>query len=355
MEDITTDKKLTTQILPLAQLITNLHFQHHPNLEEKYGSTGRQKCTEDAEYHLSYLAQAVRSESKTIFTNYLEWAQVMLQSRNIPTQDLLDNLAYMDIACSQLLTGEDYRVVADYIRAGIHTLNKGNHKPASCFTHGNPLLQEAKQYMELLMGGRRKEAQALIVDLVKKGIKVADIYEYIFQVVQYEIGILWQTNQITVAHEHFCTAATQTIMATLYPYIFDLAKKGKTMVACTISGDLHELGIRMVSDLFEIDGWDTYYMGASMPDAGIITAVKEQQADLLAISVTMPFHTARAEGLIRKIREDSELKNIKIIVGGYPFSMVPDLWSRIGADGSATTAKEAIQLANSLVAPVNKV
>lgn len=349
METITADKQITMQLLPLAQLITSLHFEKQPFLETRYGHAGRQKCTEDAQYHLSYLAQAIAAESPTIFSNYLEWALVMLQSRNIPREDLVDNLAFTDIACNRLLPDEHYSVVTDYIRAGILTLNSDPPKPATCLTNENPLLPEATQYMALLLEGRRKEAQALILGLAENGNAVADIYEHIFQATQYELGILWQTNQITVAHEHFCTAATQSIMASLYPYIFDSVKNGNTMVACTVSGDLHELGIRMVSDLFEIAGWNTYYMGASMPDSSIISAIKEQRADVLAISVTMPFHASGAESLIRKIREDSETQNIKIMVGGYPFKVVPDLWSRIGADGAAHTAKKAIQLANSLV------
>jgi methanogenic corrinoid protein MtbC1 len=109
------------------------------------------------------------------------------------------------------------------------------------------------------------------------------------------------------------------------------------------------MGIRMVSDFFEMDGWDTYYMGANMPDIDIIAAIKEQQADILAISVTMPIHVSKAEKLIKKIRSDETLTKLKIIVGGYPFSLVTGLWNRIGADGSAKNAKESVALANYLI------
>src|SRR5690606_1855997 len=115
-------------------------------------------------------------------------------------------------------------------------------------------------------------------------------YQHIFQPSQYEVGRLWQCNKITVAHEHYCTAATQLIMSGLYSYIFSADRIGKTLVACSISGELHELGIRMVTDFFEMDGWDTYYLGASMPDRQLIEALIEHNADVLAISVTLPTH-----------------------------------------------------------------
>jgi methanogenic corrinoid protein MtbC1 len=213
----------------------------------------------------------------------------------------------------------------------------------------NPLLCYAERYLSMLLAGKRKEAQVLIHGLITTKHNIAHIYEHIFQATQYEVGLLWQANKITVAHEHYCTAATQLIMASLYPYIFEMPKKGAKMVGCTVADNLHEIGIRMISDLFEIDGWDTYYLGANMPDINIISAVKEQQADILAISVTMPFHISKAENLVKKIRNDSSLNNLRIIVGGYPFSLVPGLWKQVGADGSAKDANEAIKLANSMI------
>ncbi|MBC7889304.1 MAG: cobalamin B12-binding domain-containing protein [Ferruginibacter sp.] len=346
---ITTDNGIMEHQLPLAQLITNLHYLQHPELETRYGKPGREKCTQDAVFHLSYLSEAIRAESTEIFTAYLEWAQVMLQTRKIPVQDLMDNLDCMENACQQLLPAADYQKITPYIKNGIQRLKILRPLPASCLTESNPLLPVAKEYLSLLLKANRNQAKSLILELVKNNYPVADIYEHIFQATQYEVGLLWQTNKITVAHEHYCTAATQLIMASLYPYIFDTEKKGAKMLACTVSGDLHEIGIRMVSDFFEMDGWDTYYMGSNMPDTSIISAAKEQQADILAISVTMPFHIHKAESLIKKIRSDEEIASLKIIVGGYPFSLVPDLWSRIGADGAAGNAKQAIKLANQMI------
>ncbi len=105
----------------------------------------------------------------------------------------------------------------------------------------------------------------------------------------------------------------------------------------------------MLSDLFEMDGWDTYYMGANMPEANIISALAEQNPQLLALSVTMPFHITKVHSLINKIRNNILLDNVKIMVGGYPFMLVPDLWRKVGADAFAPDAKEAIRSANNMI------
>ena len=117
-----------------------------------------------------------------------------------------------------------------------------------------------------------------------------------------------------------------------------------TMVAACIGGELHEMGIRMLADIFELYGWDTHYLGANVPVESIISTVKETKAKLIAISATMLKHVDNVKELIEKIR-DSSIRDVKILVGGYPFSINPDLWQLIGADDYAVSASEAVEKA----------
>ena len=189
----------------------------------------------------------------------------------------------------------------------------------------------------------------MILDLVNNNYEIALIFEHIFQATQYEIGLLWQKNKITVAHEHYCTASTQQIISSLYSIILNSKKNEYKMIACAISGELHELGIRMVADTFELNGWNTYYLGANMPDTDIIGALIEQKPDLLALSVTMPIHLSRATILIEKIRNEIDLNKLKIILGGYSFNVDQSLWKKMKADGMAHNCNEALILANQLI------
>lgn len=128
-----------------------------------------------------------------------------------------------------------------------------------------------------------------------------------------------------------------------------MEKSDKKLVACSVADELHEMGIRMVSDFFEMDGWDTHYLGANMSDEHLIKLLNKNKPDILAISVTMPLHIDKAAQLIKKVRADEQTSKIKILVGGYPFGIVPDLWKKIGADASAKSAKEAIGIANEII------
>jgi methanogenic corrinoid protein MtbC1 len=333
----------------LAQIMTDLHFESHPELLEKYGEKGKEKCYEDAIYHINYLGQAIRLDSPKIFNSYLDWARTMLKERGIGVNDLVDNMGFLKEAVHQKISGDEGAVLINYIDRGLAALKNEKAKDRSFFLPGDPLVEEAQTYLDFLLAGKRSEAGELIDRLVADGISIKDIYEHIFQKSQYEVGALWQVNKITVAHEHYCTAATQLIMSQLYPQIFSTEKKGYKLIACSVADELHEIGIRMVADFFEMEGWDTYYMGANMPSQNLINAIKEYEADVLAVSVTMPLHLEKADKLIKAIQLDEDINDLNILVGGYPFRLETELWKKIGADGSATSAKEAIKMATKMV------
>jgi methanogenic corrinoid protein MtbC1 len=211
----------------------------------------------------------------------------------------------------------------------------------------DPLANSAKEYLNRLINAKRSVAVQYILNLVDSGVSIKDIYSHIFQPAQYEIGRLWQTGKISVAQEHYATAVTQLAMAQLYPKIFQTPKIGRSMVATCPTGELHEIGVRMLPDIFELSGWDTYYLGANTPDTGILNTIETQQPDIIAISATMTFHLSKVESLINFIRR-SNLSNSKILVGGYVFKADPNLWKEVGANGFAPDAETALELVNKL-------
>ena len=76
----------------------------------------------------------------------------------------------------------------------------------------------------------------------------------------------------------------------------------------------------------------------------------ERKADVLAISATMTFHIPLVADLIKQVRTSDGNRHIKILAGGYPFNIEPELWRQVGADGYASNAEYAITTANTLIA-----
>ncbi|MGB9201042.1 cobalamin B12-binding domain-containing protein [Methanobacterium sp.] len=69
-------------------------------------------------------------------------------------------------------------------------------------------------------------------------------------------------------------------MTQLYPHIFQSEKNGHKLVATCVNGEIHEMGIHIVSDLFEIEGWDTYYLGADIPTESILKTLEQVKPEV---------------------------------------------------------------------------
>ncbi len=332
----------------LAAAITKRHYERRPELARRYGPAGRAHCLRDAEYHLAFLSDALATSSPALFADYVGWAKVMLAGRGIAADDLAQNLQMMREVLQRELPPDMGRMVVFALDAGLARLPQlPSTLPTLLDDDAAPLTELAREYLATLLRGERHLASRLILHAAESGTPVRDLYLHVFQRSQHEIGRLWQINRISVAQEHYCTAATQAIMSQLYPYIFSGQRNGRTLVAACVAGDLHELGARVVSDLLEMEGWDTIYLGANVPSSDIARVVIEREAKLLALSTTMTFHVRVTASLIDEIRR-SRAAAVKIMVGGHPFNVAPELWRQVGADAWARDGIEAISVAAEL-------
>jgi methanogenic corrinoid protein MtbC1 len=116
-----------------------------------------------------------------------------------------------------------------------------------------------------------------------------------------------------------------------------------------VGNELHELGVRMVADFFELEGWDTHYVGANAPAESILQTAITQGADVLGVSATMTYHVREVAALIARVRTEPAVGDPVILLGGYPFNLAPDLWREVGADGHARDADAAVEVANRML------
>ena len=333
---MTSAEAIRARLDELALEITNRH-----DLSDRFGPLGRQRCLEDARFHLQYLATALEASSATMFLDYAGWAKVMLAKRNVTEEDLVKNL---EVAAQVLREWPDAVAV---LRMAVEELPSMPDDVASMLDPRSPLWTVASDYLAALLGGSRREALQVVTKALDGGASIRDVYRHVFEPVQQEIGRLWQLNQISVAQEHFCTAATQHIMTQLYARVFaGEHTKGRAVAMC-VGGELHEVGLRIVTDLLELEGWQTWYLGASVPPAAAVQLCVERQADALLVSATLPPHLPAVAEVIRLFRARPELEGAKVIVGGRAFRTAPDLWRRIGADGYAATADGCLELLGS--------
>ncbi len=333
----------------IAGEVTRRHFEADSSLQAKFGDAGRAKCTEDASRHISYLAAAAAGSSDALFEEYVGWAKILLVRLHFSEEHLARNLSLLRQVIIETIPGEPGTAAGRIVEKGLARLPALPSVRETFIDEGHPHSALAQRYLDTLLAGDRQGASEMILSAVKSGVTIRDIYLHVFQTSQYEIGRRWQMNEMSVAEEHFCTAATQLIMSQLYPQIFSSERRHRRLVAAAVGGDLHEIGVRMVADFFEMAGWDTYYMGANTPSSGLVSAALEKRADAVAISATMSFHIPAVVEVVAALKSAEFARPPAVLVGGYPFSIDVDLWRTVGADGYAADASAAVTMADELI------
>lgn len=348
-ENLNTGQSIDSLRELLADRVVDRQDALRPALATRRGDPIRARRVEDVKCYLDCLAEAIAAGRSQLFADYIAWAKVTLHAQGVPDHELADSLELCRETIEGALPHSQSAIADRYISDSLLRLPALPTAVPSYFDSDRPLADLAREYLSALLESDRRKASELVMNAVGQGTSIQDIYLHVFQQSQYEIGRLWQANKISIAQEHLCTAATQLIMSQLYPLIFASERKNWRVVAACVGGDLHEIGIRMIADFFEMAGWDSFYLGADVPNDGIVQTVIDRDAHVLAVSTTLTTNISSVTRLIAEVRSNHQCDHTIILVGGHPFQVAPDLWREVGADAQAADAAEAIELAEHLL------
>ncbi len=331
----------------IAEKVVDRIYAANPGVWEKYGQEGYEMSVRDTESHIPYLVESVKTSDTSVFTDYVVWARQLFDSLKLPDNTMSSTLKEMDYVMGQHLDNETYSLLEPVFHAAKQVAEQEIENVASFIDSSNPLRDVLEYYLKALLAADRHKARDVVFKAIDEGASVKDIYLHVFQPSQYEIGRLWQANEISVAKEHFASAATQQIMSQLYSRIFSGERNGKKMVAANVGGDLHEMGIRMVADFFEMEGWDTVFLGANTPLASMLDSIREYSPMLLALSASMPFHRTRMKNFVSVVKK--EAPHVHVMIGGRAVKGGQEDLKWFGADSFASNAQEAVSRASQMI------
>ena len=331
----------------IAEEVTTEFLLHHPDWVMRYGNMARLRGVEDAIFHQNFLAAAIESGEAKAFGEYLRWTAGVLESRGIPSLFLRENVEQIVRALQLHLPPTLAPELEEFVNCGFDVASVGLAGVPAASGGSTDLLNAQALYLQAILHGQRQSAVGIAVESVNQGHSLPDVYADILQASMYEVGLLWETNRITVAQEHMATAITQHVIAHLYPLIKPLLPKRGRMVITGVEGEQHQVGPNIVADVLESDGWDVRFLGANTPAAAVVQAVEDHRADVLGISATMLFNLPNVRRLISAARAVPG-RNLSIILGGSAFRATPGLYKELGAVGVALDVRAALRLAATL-------
>lgn len=160
----------------------------------------------------------------------------------------------------------------------------------------------------------------------------------------FEEGTRWLPDLIGAADA--MKAATPILEAALKARGGERSSLGK-VVAGTVQGDIHSIGIEMVCTLLVAAGFEVHYLGIDVPARKFVDAVRETGADIVALSALLTVTSAEDKKVINLLKEAGLRDKVKVMVGGGALNA--DFARSIGADGYEPAAPGAVELAKSFV------
>jgi corrinoid protein of di/trimethylamine methyltransferase len=160
-------------------------------------------------------------------------------------------------------------------------------------------------------------------------------------------GQLFEDEEYFIPELLMCGNAMYAGLDVFKPHLKATGESKGTVVIGVIEGDTHDIGKNMVRIMFETGGFRVIDLGRDVPPQRFVDTASEAQADIIALSTLMTTTMDGMGTVVRLLTEANIRDSVKVMVGGGPIS--PGFAKRIGADGYAVNAAEAVKVARELV------
>jgi len=293
------------------------------------------------------LSAAVEVDQPDDFARQVAWLRSAFEARGNAGDVVAAGLEAVAGVLEESLPPEAWQELPDFLQAAREALARPMPTSSGDETDARyDAIVDA--YLEAVRSGRAREAIEPIVAEVRSGrLTIEDALDGVLTHALHRVGQRWHAGELGVAEEHFSSLILGRVIEQLVLLGAPDTKRGLTVVLSMVAGDAHDLGLRIVSALFELDGWTTVCLGSNMPHADLATWVSELAPDLLVVGATLSTQrteVTRAVECVRALRPQQV-----VLVGGPAFARPGHGADRWGGDAIATTPREAVRVGRELV------
>lgn len=163
-----------------------------------------------------------------------------------------------------------------------------------------------------------------------------------------DVGNLFEVGEYFVPEMLISARAMKAGLEIIKPYLVDPdLKPAGTVAIGTVKGDLHDIGKNLVGIMLEGSGFVIHDLGTDVMPEQFVEIIRMKKVDLIGMSALLTTTMPMMETTIRAITVAGLRNQVKIIIGGAPITEV--YADKIGADGCAPDASQAVKLALRLV------
>jgi 5-methyltetrahydrofolate--homocysteine methyltransferase len=204
------------------------------------------------------------------------------------------------------------------------------------------------EIFEAILEGQQKKAVEKVNQALAENIDPSVILNEGMVKAMAEVGRLFEEGEYFVPEMLIAARAMQNGLAVLKPHLAqaDVKSSGK-VVAGTVKGDLHDIGKNLVAMMLEGAAFEIIDLGSDVSPEKFVEAVRSSGADIVAMSALLTTTMPNMKTTIEALEAAGLRDKVKVIVGGAP--LTPEYAKQIGADGYASDASRAVNLAKSMI------
>ncbi len=211
---------------------------------------------------------------------------------------------------------------------------------------------DSDELVRLLLTREAEAAIAFVEVFRMRGTTTSSLYLGIITDAARILGELWEDDRCDFTQVTVGLGRLQQLVRALSPNFQKAAvthAHPDTVLLLPAPGDQHTLGLVILSEFFQREGWHVAGGPASTArDAEDL--VRDIWVDVAGFSVGSTSRLDSVTSLIRAVRRVSRNRDIGVMVGGPLFLHQPDLVARVGADIGAADAQAAVRQASGLIA-----
>jgi 5-methyltetrahydrofolate--homocysteine methyltransferase len=210
------------------------------------------------------------------------------------------------------------------------------------------MLDQYKQIYDGVMEGDQAAVQDGVNAALEAGLGAEGILNQGMISAMTEVGRLFEEGEYFVPEMLIAARAMQAGLAILRPALAaaDVQPRGKVTIG-TVKGDLHDIGKNLVAMMLEGAGYEILDLGVDVPPDQYLTAVQENSVDVVALSALLTTTMPSMKATLEYLEEAGLRDKVKVIIGGAP--VTDEYAKKIGADGYAPDASQAVKITNALL------
>ena len=209
-------------------------------------------------------------------------------------------------------------------------------------------MADLESLYEAILKGKLDVAKAVTTEAIAENVDPQLIInEYMSRAME-DIGKRFEEGKAFVPELLMAARARKGALDLLKPLMKGAAshRLGKVVIG-TVKGDLHDIGKNLVASMLEGCGFEVINLGTDISSEKFITAIKENQAQILCLSALLTTTMNYMQEVIDALEKTGIRQEVKVMIGGAPVS--ESFARQIGADGYSDNANAAVTLAKSLL------